>query len=99
MLSKTDEKNISTLIIKLQNKIYHDREKLKIPGYGSKHKVRILLDTQTIAPLFSPNERENSFFLAITSKQAPFDMQRNAIRGDFTFIPLLKAPLKMSSFS
>ena len=60
-----------------------------IPGYGSKHKVHIILDTQTIAPMFSPNEHENSFFLAVTSKDTPFDVVRNSIRGQFIIIYII----------
>ena len=65
------------------------RKQLMIPGYGSKHKVHIILDTQTIAPMFSPNEHENSFFLAVTSKDTPFDVVRNSIRGQFIIIYII----------
>ena len=56
-------------------------ERLMIPGYGTKHLVRIFLDTQTLGPLFSPNDHENFFLAAITSNDSPFDVQNNAIRG------------------
>ena len=55
--------------------------RIDIPGYGSKHQVAIQLDTQTLGPLFEVDDGENYFMLAATNKDAPFDVQKNAVKG------------------
>ena len=58
-------------------------------GHGSRHMVRLQLDTQTTTPLFDTEKNENFFMVALNNEDTPFAVQSNGIKGiyDYSSVP------------